>query len=318
MSISENLVNVKEKNQTLAMNLKNYAKHKNLALTIQKTLASFYKRKEFKSEKLEDRFSHQGLAILNCGNSLSFNKYHNEEKTIKLNHANFCKNRLCPMCAWRWHLKYNAIIKRTFQILGKGHYYHLVLTIPNLKVINKQILLNLKERASLFLKKYMKINDYFLGFEMTIGKDKSYHPHFHIVLFSAEKLELPTKKEMQTIWAQFTGYGKYNIINIQECSENEVSLELTKYILKFETKEDQEELIKETLYPVYVALKGLRKFSTSGLVKKAEQQAKKELEEEYLEEILALKEFDYDTYFYEWLGQSYEQTGLMSKQAKKN
>lgn len=309
MIINDNLINVNEKSENLNAQVKNFEKHKRLALSIQSALANMHRLKGFNNEKLEQNFTAKGLAILNCGTSLGFTRYYNTDNTTKLSHANFCKNRLCPMCAWRWHLKYNAILRRTFTILGEGDYYHLVLTIPNLKVITKDIIQQLNRKASAFIKKQFNTIDYFKGFELTIGEDGTYHPHYHIVLYYPKGMSsIPTKKEIQTNWAKLTGYGQYNIINIDKCTTNTVSIELTKYILKFENS-TKEEFIINSIQTIYLALKGLRKFSTSGLVKKAEEQAKIELENENIEELKELQKYDYETTFYKWLGTCYEQSG---------
>lgn len=275
-----------------------YKKHKSLAENIQKTLASFYEKPTYHGGV---EYTSTGINILNCGTHLSFRRFFDDDETTKLNSANFCKHRLCPFCEWRLHLRNSAILERTFKILGEKDYQHLVLTIPNLKFINKQFILDLRENATKFIKKYLGIKDYFISFEVTISENGEYHPHYHIV-FIKEK-NLPTKKEIQKNWAIYAKCGRnYAICDIKKCTDNKVSLELTKYILKFENGK----VSNEALFVLNSALHGIRKFSTAGIIKQAFEKAKDEIHIEKFEEMNKLKKFDSEVYFYEWLNGDYE------------
>lgn len=283
-------INKKEEESTKEQ-LRIFTSHKQKAENLQNLLASLYKTEG----------SSRGQAVRRCGTELWFRRYNIQDKS-KLESANFCKHKLCPFCAWRWHLKYSKILAKTFEELGKGEYYHLVLTIPNIKHISKEFILALREKSTHFLKNYLKIFDYFLSFEITIDERGFYHPHYHIVFKHNKKL--PTKKEMQTKWAQISCCGnKYAIIHIDKCTENTkgISQELTKYILKF----DDKALTRENLLDIYKSTKGIRKFSTSGVIKQAEQKAKNKID---AEDFHALQELgdDYDLDFYKWIGGKYQ------------
>lgn len=276
--------------------LQDYAQHKQFAVRLQTTLASFYKDKKSISDA--NVLSQKGLSILNCGSHLEFERYKNPEQTMRLAGANFCKHRLCPYCAWRWHVKYANILQRTFQILGAHNFYHLVLTIPNIKFLNKEFLSNLKQNATKFMTKALKCNDYLISFEITIDKIGQFHPHFHIICILDKQ---PTRKYLQTEWAKFANCGAYAICNIKKCTDNRISQELTKYILKFE----DDKISAEKLFIINKALKGLKKFASRGKIKTAEEQAKQELQREMFDKIQELKNFDSEMLFYEWIGGSY-------------
>lgn len=288
--------NQKEKsNENIVENTKNqldvFTAHKTKAVKLQNLLASLYLNEG----------SNRGKAVKRCGTELWFRRYNTLDKS-KLESANFCKHKLCPFCAWRWHLKYSKILMKTFEILGKGDYYHLVLTIPNIKNISKDFILSLREKSTYFLKSYLHIYDYFLSFEITIDERGYYHPHYHIVF--KNKKELPTKKEMQAKWAQISACGnRYAIIHIDKCTENTkgISQELTKYILKF----DDKALTKENLLDIFKSTKGIRKFSTSGKIKLAEVKAKNMIDVEDFKNLQELGE-DYSIDFYKWLNGKYE------------
>lgn len=271
--------------------LEDFSKHKQFAVKLQEMLADNY--------KLAGRDTVKSWSVRNCGTSLIFKKFHDEANTIKLDNANFCKNRLCPFCAWRWHLKYSKIIEKAFNILELQNFYHLVLTIPNVSELNKKFLLDLRRKATYFLKKILKCNDYMISFEITIDRFGNYHPHYHIICIFNKP---PTKKFLQTEWAKVSKCNNnYAICDIKKCSDNRVSQELTKYILKFEDCQ----ISMEQLKTIDSALFGTRKFSTSGAIKKAETEAKLELEMQNEDEIAELSAFDSELLFFKWFEGSY-------------
>ncbi len=274
-----------------------FAKHKDFAQNFQTMLANFYKTPTGEeSEKAEQ--------IRNCGSRLSFERFFDENDTTKLASANFCKHRLCPFCAWRWHTKTAKLIERTFEIVGNKNFYHLILTIPNVKFLTKEFLIDLRVKATTMMKKILKCKDYFISFEITIDKNGLFHPHFHILCILKENA-IPTRKMLQTEWARVSNCGSdYAICKLVECSDNKISQELTKYILKFES----EEIDPKKLFVINKAIKGLRKFASNGIIKKAEEQAKKELDHEKFIEMQTLSLYDSEVYFYEWFGKSYQLT----------
>lgn len=292
---------ITEKKKNVNEILQDFSKHKIYASNLQKELANFYKEPiKLEGGGLAFEMSTRGKQICECGNRLTFEKYYNEENTMRLAGANFCKHRLCPYCAWRWHLKYSKIIERTFEILGVQNFYHMVLTIPNVKFLNKEFLIELRQNATTFIKKSLKCKDYMLSFEITIDKAGCYHPHYHVIAILKDK---PTRKFLQTEWARVSNCGaNYAICDIKPATDNKISQELTKYVLKFE----DEKINGKNLFVINNALKGLRKFATNGKIKKAEEQAKKELQAQAFEKIQELNEYESDLMFYEWLSRGYE------------
>ena len=95
----------------------------------------------------------------------------------KLSNANFCKDRLCPMCSWRRSLKiFGQVSKIMDKLQEKNEYEFLFLTLTSKNVYGENLS---EELDKLFygIKKFMMITK--------IKKSKSYdtyHPHFHIIL----------------------------------------------------------------------------------------------------------------------------------------
>lgn len=285
--------------QKVNENREEFSKHKQFAENLQTKISNFYLG-------INGEATQKSEQIKNCGNRLAFETFENEENTTKLASANFCKHRLCPYCAWRWHIKMSKLMQRTFEIIGEKNFHHIVLTIPNIKFLTKEFLLQLREKATKMIKKELKCNDFMISFEITISKEGTFHPHFHCLCILNDNR--PTRKFIQTKWAEISNCGNnFAICDIKKCTDNKISQELTKYILKFE---NSDEINDKKLYIINKAIKGLRKFATGGIIKKAEAQAKKEIERNLFEEMQELSKYDSEVYFFEWFKGNYNLTEI--------
>ena len=86
------------------------------------------------AKKLDDSvITDNGLKSLEeCGDTLIFVR--NEKGEKRLHGANFCRNRLCPMCNWRRSLKmYSQVSQITDKILAtrKSRFIFVTLTVRN-------------------------------------------------------------------------------------------------------------------------------------------------------------------------------------------
>lgn len=286
--ITKNLEFVNEK-------IDNFTIHKSYALDFQRKLANLYE----KEIQYTDKTSKKAENVLNCGNFLAFIKYDDPNRTSRLYGANFCKHKLCPMCAWRAHLKNAVKFEKAFNLMPEKDYYHLVLTIRNVPHITKSFIINLRQKATQFLKKSMKVQNFFLSFELTIDQQGNYHPHYHVIYYSDKTY---TKKWLQTEWARVCAYGEqYQIVNNRKCNHKTISRELTKYILKFEDINPTEQQLKV----IDVALKGIRKYSSNGTFKIAQYNAECAIDKEEFEKLFELDQYSAEISFYKWLNDCY-------------
>ena len=277
-----------------------FNEHKNFAIDLQRKLSLIYDKRNLYVTTTYNNSKSEN--ILKCGSHIEFERFQDGKQTTRIYGANFCKHKLCPMCAWRLHLKNAVKFQRVFKYLGKHNYYHLVLTIKNVPNITKDFILSLRQKATKFVKNTMKINDYFLGFELTLDEHGNYHPHYHIIYIKDEGKEF-TKKWLQTQWAYICNYGdKYQIVHNAKCNGNTISRELTKYILKFENISPN---IKQ-LQTIDKALKGVRKYASNGVFLHAQREIEKILDKEDFNKMCDLQEYESELLFYNWIGQAYE------------
>jgi len=150
------------------------------------------KRKEV-SILLSESFGrlHEGIKssrVYWCGSSLEFKRY--EDGIRKLHDANFCKVRLCPMCAWRRSLKVFGQTSKVMDYITAGNdfrYVFVTLTVKNVKGdgLSSEIdaLFSAFERLTRRTEIKRICKGWFRCLEVTHnwGRD-DYHPHFHMIM----------------------------------------------------------------------------------------------------------------------------------------
>lgn len=156
-----------------------------------------WSEKKVKTLSLAESYERLGMKkfyrVTDCGSYLQFKRYANG--TLKLNGANFCKVRLCPMCAWRRELK---IFAQTSKVMSRAlevkdyRFIFLTLTCRSVDGVELPSLLDLLFHSfkKLSERKQVKqsVKGWFRALEVTHNLDidskdyDTYHPHFHVIL----------------------------------------------------------------------------------------------------------------------------------------
>ena len=106
----------------------------------------------------------------------------------KLHNANFCRDRLCPMCQWRRSYKIFAQVSKVMdKIENEFVFLFLTLTVPNCSGNDLKKTIAQMQRAFNKLMNYSSVKKavcgYFKALEVTINKNNgTFHPHFHVIL----------------------------------------------------------------------------------------------------------------------------------------
>lgn len=270
------------------------------------------------SEKKAD----QAHYTATCGSYLVFKQYKNADRTLKLERANFCKHPMCPVCAWRRHLKYSKIIDKALEI-GKYRYlYHIVLGVPNSDVLTRESLMRLKERGASFVKQKFSAGGYVSNLEV-VNHGNGMHPHLHILAEAPEFIRNSADyvKEMSAKWLNHYTKGLENktalreryagftffITGITKEERKNASLELTKYIVKGDFTSDDGESVSK----IARAIKGVRKMSSAGVFKSAISEAKKEIAIDTAEFIESLSREEYELLIYKFINGEYRKEPLV-------
>lgn len=126
--------------------------------------------------------------IEECGTYLAFDKAMDSGR-LKLATANFCRERMCPMCQWRRSLKLAAQADKIFrESTARGYVYiFLTLTIKNCAGDELDATLDKLYHGARVLTKRPDWRKSFPGtyraLEITYNKaENTYHPHWHWLL----------------------------------------------------------------------------------------------------------------------------------------
>lgn len=196
-------------------------------------------------------FSSRAVRVSECGSFLEFGAF--PDGSHKLLHANFCRDRLCPMCNWRRSLKIFGQVSAVMDRLEADGYQFLFLTLTLKNCSAFDLPLTVSTLLDGFRKlttrnKYVSpvTSGFFRSLEITRNKKTgTYHPHLHCIL--AVKLDYFHKgyisaPEWSKIWRKCISADYDPIINVkrikpQISASGEVSLakavaEVSKYSVK--------------------------------------------------------------------------------------
>lgn len=189
------------------------------------------------SLKLADIFEDLGYKkslverVQTCGDVLRFIK--NQDGSLKLYQAYFCKNKLCPMCNWRRSMKYSyqtsRVIDEAIKQEPKGRFLFLTLTVKNVegKDLNKTLTSLTQSFDRLFRRAKVKKNmiGYLRSVEVTHNKDdNSYHPHIHVLMmvkssYFKGKENYISQKDWGEMWSQSLKVSYKPMIDIRTVKE---------------------------------------------------------------------------------------------------
>ena len=240
--------------------------------------------------------------VEDCNTFLSFVADKTLEKQ-KLYKANSCKNRFCPVCAWRKARKDALGLSLMMQYIKqqeKKEFIFLTLTTPNVQ--NEQLEDEIKHYNKSFKKmverKKVKsiIKGYVRKLEITYNKKRDdYNPHFHVLIavnksYFTDKRYYISQQEWLDLWRDVTGISEITQVQVQKIRQNNNKelYEMAKYSGK-----DSDYLINQKVFDIfYKSLKGKQVLVYSGLFK----EAKKKLKNGDLD---YLKEIDPTEYIYQ-------------------
>ena len=232
--------------------------------------------------------------VEDCNTFLSFVADKTLEKQ-KLYKANSCKNRFCPVCAWRKARKDALGLSLMMQYIKqqeKKEFIFLTLTTPNVQ--NEQLEDEIKHYNKSFKKmverKKVKsiIKGYVRKLEITYNKKRDdYNPHFHVLIavnksYFTDKRYYISQQEWLDLWRDVTGISEITQVQVQKIRQNNNKelYEMAKYSGK-----DSDYLINQKVFDAfYKSLKGKQVLVYSGLFKEARKKLKNG-ELDYLKDI---------------------------------
>ena len=238
--------------------------------------------------------------IYNCGSYLEMITDQSME-TKKIHRANFCKNRFCPLCAWRQTKKDALKISIIMEFIKKEldlDFIFLTLTAPN---VNAE---NLNDEIKKYNKSFKKLSErkefkkiskgYARKLEITYNQERNdYHPHFHVIVVVNKSYftsrDYINKKKFLKLWQECMNDNSITQVDVKkiDTTDKKAVSEIAKYGAK-----DSDYLYSQDVFDVfYKALKGKQLITYSGAFKDGLNAFKEGLLDKY-------KEIDLTEYVY--------------------
>ena len=272
------------------------------------------KRRNQVFQKFIERHVKEGQMdlIRECNTFLSFVADKTLEKQ-KLHKSNLCKNRFCPVCAWRKARKDALGLSLMMQYIKQKEdkqFIFLTLTTPNVTVehLEDEIKNYNESFRRLSNRKHFKsiAKGYVRKLEITYNKKRDdYNPHFHVLIavnksYFTDKRYYISQKEWLNLWRDVTGIDEITQVHVQKIKQNNNKelYEMAKYSGK-----DSDYLVNQKVFDTfYKSLKGKQILVQSGLFKEARKKLKNG-DLDYLKEVDPT-EYIYQI-FYHWNQKEY-------------
>lgn len=250
-----------------------------------------WQSKKIRGLKVADSFQRLGFTskatrIRFCGSALAF-LVSLETGQRKLHSADFCKERLCPMCQWRKSLK---VFHQVSKVMDKAQFEHsnlvplfLTLTLRNCFSSNLPATLDTIFQGWNRLLAHRKIKrivkGWFRALEVTYNKEQdTFHPHLHAIVFVEKGYFKKNNKDyMQTadwvqMWRKALKLDYDPICDIRKVKgskgKHKAVAEVAKYTLKDSDFVFDDTGLTDRLVSVLdSSLKGRRLFAFGGLLK---------------------------------------------------
>lgn len=250
-------------------------------------LAQYFKRadKKGKASRVNECARKPIFKECNCGHkNLAF--------------ANFCRERLCPMCAWRKSLRMFADLKKIACDIHHERptvrWVMLTLTVKNVKSEELSLTIDMMFASykRLFELKVVKkaVLGWFRALEVTYNEEQdTYHPHFHILLCVPSRYfttsDYIKHEEWQQLWKESARLDYEPEVHIQTVKANNrksddamagAIAEVGKYATKSQYL-DFDESVVDKIYSVFdTALASRRLIAYGGLLRATKKKLKLE------------------------------------------
>jgi plasmid rolling circle replication initiator protein Rep len=269
-------------------------------------IVKLYKNEYDKNFLIESKSKHKIDNFENCGSNI----WLDDEGHIT--GANFCKQRLCPVCNYRrstmmWH-KINEIVQQ----FEKNEFVFITLTVRNCKgeELSSTIdhLLNSFKRIT-NRKTWKKcFIGYVRGLEITYNpRENTFHPHIHILVATSEKYFKEHYVDihyLQKWWMESANLDYYAQVDIRKVKNKEKAVaEVAKYAVKMSDILENG-ISSQRLRATQIlgsCLSGRRLISTGGEITKKARQLKINLDDDY--DGFSARE---TSTFYQWQNGKYE------------
>lgn len=192
-----------------------------------------WRGRKIMSLKLADIFKELGYRqslierLSSCGEVLKF--IEQEDGSLKLYQAYFCKNKLCPICNWRRSMKYSyqtsRIVDEAIRQEPNARFLFLTLTVRNVKGDDLNATLTSLTQSFDRLFRRAKVKKNLLGYLRSVEvthneKENTYHPHIHVLMmirpsYFRSSDDYISQKEWSEMWSQSLKVDYFPVVDIR-------------------------------------------------------------------------------------------------------
>ena len=245
--------------------------------------------------------------IKQCATFIGITELNGITKIVK---SNFCRERVCKICAWRRQAKFISQMIPTLSALQRKGYGFIfaTLTLKNCKYNEVSKNIDILMNGYNLLCKRREIKRAWKGMcrsvELTYNDiTDTFHPHIHVLIAIDETYtdNYITQSRLSTIWKECVNVEYTPVVDIRKVNDNtKATLETLKYALK-------PTQYKQALNVFLYELKGRRLISFSGVIAKQRQLLKySSLEDDDLNDELNTNTFTYNLYKFDATGGIYK------------
>lgn len=248
-----------------------------------------WKPKKIRALKIADSFQRLGWEkkasrVRFCGSSLAF-LVEVETGAKRLHDADFCRERLCPMCQWRKSMKIFHEVSRVMDVVQQEHKnlvpLFLTLTVRNCPTDQLSETLDTIFKGWYRLTNHRKmqriVRGWFRALEVTYNEDlDTFHPHLHAVImvdrayFQKNNADYMETADWVQMWrtAAKLDYDPVCDVRRVKGKRKKAIAEVAKYTLKdTDFIKPAPDLTDTLVYFLSTGLKNRRLFAFGGILK---------------------------------------------------
>lgn len=155
-------------------------------------------------------FKRRAFLMEHCGDYIMFGKCE-QCGNIEVQHANLCRDRLCPVCQWRLSRRLFSEMCRTLCYINDLDTYSagfLTLTVKNCKVEDLAVTLSRMAEAWNRMLASRQLKGFIAGWARSVeitynAKTGEFHPHYHVIMLYDDIIgEGRTRALLSKLWGQ--------------------------------------------------------------------------------------------------------------------
>ena len=198
------------------------------------------------------------------------------ELKLKLAAARFCRVRHCPVCQWRrslmWKAKAYQVLPTIVEAYPSYRWLFLTLTVKNCAIADlKETLTWMHESFKRMTKlKGFPAVGWLKSTEVTRGKDRSAHPHFHCLLLVKPSYfgkNYIKQSEWVDTWRRCLRIDYNPVLDVQAIKQGHKPMELVPELLKYCVKESDLVADREWFLELTRQMHNMRCVATGGVLK---------------------------------------------------